>query len=249
MTTHEVGFNQRIRLEWLERAAALAFAGDRTEAKEVLDEVVGSTLSIGSSATRGNKDKAVSILLRVWVSPHIELEPFRDSGLFLFKKLPSSKHLPLHWGMVMATYPFFGVVVENAGRLLNLQSTISTDQVQQRLRELYGERETVFRAVRRTLRCLIDWEVMRDTNKKGVYSANSKYSVDDTDLAAFLLEAVLRSTGSSTFALKAATAHPSLFPFILPNLGAADVERFGRLELYRQGLDEDIVLLKDELRK
>jgi hypothetical protein len=47
LKTHEVGFNQRIRLEWLERAAALATAGDRTEAKEVLDEAVSSTLSIG----------------------------------------------------------------------------------------------------------------------------------------------------------------------------------------------------------
>jgi hypothetical protein len=244
LKTHEVGFNQRIRLEWLERAAALATAGDHTEAKEVLNEAVSSTLSIGSSATRGNKDKAVSILLRIWVRPHTELEPFRDEGLLIFKKLPSSKHLPLHWGMIMATYPFFGAVAENTGRLLHLQGTVSADQVQQRLREVYGERETVFRAVRRTIRCLIDWEVMRDTDKKGVYSANPKRTVDDQELGAFLLEAVLRSTGSATLALEAATIHPSLFPFVLPSLGAADVERLGRLELFRQGLDEDMVVLK-----
>jgi hypothetical protein len=244
LKTHEVGFNQRIRLEWLERAAALATAGDRTEAKEVLDEAVSSTLSIGSSATRGNKDKAVSILLRIWVRPHTELEPFRDEGLLIFKKLPSSKHLPLHWGMIMATYPFFGAVTENTGRLLHLQGTVSADQVQQRLREVYGERETVFRAVRRTLRSLIDWGVLKDTGEKGVYEATPAFDISERGTATWLTEALLRSTGSSTLPLKAVVAHPALFSFSMPSLNTTDIEQSSRLEIFRQSLDEDMVMMK-----
>ena len=55
----------------------------------------------------------------------------------------------VHWCMCMAAYPFFGTVADATGRLLRLQGTAAAAQIQRRLRERLGERETVARAARR----------------------------------------------------------------------------------------------------
>ena len=73
----------------------------------------------------------------------------------------------VHWCMCMAVYPFFGTVADAVGRLLRLQGTAGAAQVQRRLRERFGERETVARAARRILRAYIDWGVLSETDEKG----------------------------------------------------------------------------------
>ena len=75
----------------------------------------------------------------------------------------------VHWCMCMAVYPFFGTVAEATGRLLHLQGTAAAAQVQRRVREQLGERETVSRAARRILRALVDWGVLVETVNKGIY--------------------------------------------------------------------------------
>ena len=72
--------------------------------------------------------------------------------------------------MIMAVYPFWGNVAAHVGRLLRLQETAAAGQVQRRVREQYGERETVSRRVRYVLRSFVDWEVLKETPEKGVYS-------------------------------------------------------------------------------
>ena len=80
----EVGFGQRIQLDWLERTAQLYIAGQtRDEIEESLQALLQDQLSIGSDAKRGNRALTISILLRVWaVVPH-GLESLRDEGLEL----------------------------------------------------------------------------------------------------------------------------------------------------------------------
>ena len=62
----------------------------------------------------------------------------------------------VHWCMCMAACPFFGTAADAAGRLLRLQGTAAAAQIQHRLRERLGERETVARAARRVLMASID---------------------------------------------------------------------------------------------
>ncbi len=241
----EVGFRQRIQLDWLERTAQFYNAGQtRDEIKESLQALLQDRLSIGSDARWGNRAITISILLKVWVVVPHGLESLRDEGLELLKRSPSKEHLVVHWGMVMAVYPFFQALAETVGRLLRLQGTVAASQVQRRMREQFGERSTVERATRRILRCLIDWGVLKETGEKGIYKATPTMFVNDTKLAEWLIEASLIASGSASSTLKAITQNPALFPFATESINIRRLESHSRLELLRQGLDEDVIMLR-----
>ena len=241
----EVGFGQRIQLDWLDRTAYLVISGHtRDEIEESLQALLQDRLSIGSDAKRGNRALTISILLKVWVVVPHGLENLRDEGLELLKRLPSKEHLVVHWSMVMAVYPFFQVLAETVGRLLRLQGTVSASQVQRRMREQFGERSTVERATRRTLRCLIDWGVLKETEEKGIYQATPTMFVNDTRLIEWLIEASLIASGSASGTLRAIIQNPALFPFTTESINIRGLESQSRLELVRQGLDEDVVMLR-----
>ena len=79
----------------------------------------------------------------------------------------------LHWGMVLAVYPFWGEVALRTSRLLRLQGSAAAAHIQRRIREQYGERETVSRAGRRVLRSYGDWGVLKGSGARGVYAARA----------------------------------------------------------------------------
>lgn len=241
----QIGFSQRIRLEWLEHTAGLALAGcTRAQVEAALQNLLRDRLSVGGSAERGNREKAITILLRTWVSVPDRLRPLRDDGLDLLSRLPAPDHLPVHWGMVLAAYPFFGAVAEVVGRLLRLQGTASAAQIQRRVREQLGERATVARAARRILRCFVDWDVLRETGHKGIYQAVPARPLPEERLAVWLIEAALISTGDRQAALRTIAEGPLLFPFSVASIRGVESACSPRLEFFRHGLDEQMVALR-----
>ena len=241
----QVGFSQRIQLDWLERTATLALAGNpKQEIQAELQELLRDQLSVGSEARGSNRDKAVSILLNVWVSVPDELRAFRDDGLEFLRRLPVVDHKAVHWGMTMAAYPFFGMVAQTVGRLLELQGHVVAAQAQRRIKEQLGERETVARAARRVLRCFVDWGVLHETAERGAYQAVPVRPVKDKMLAAWLVEAVLIASGSKIGALNRLSRAPALFPFTISPLNSTVTEANTRLEFFRQGFDEEMVILR-----
>jgi hypothetical protein len=244
-TPMQIGFSQRIQLDWLEQTAALVLAGQtREQIEATLQECLHDKLSVGGTARRGNREKAITILLKIWVSVPPWLQSLRDGGLDHLRRLPHPDHIAIHWGMTMAAYPFFGAVAETVGRLMRLQGTCAAVQIQRRIREHLGERETVARAARRILRCFVDWGVLQETWEKGGYQASPARPVQDKQLAAWLIEAALLAQSTDTSGLQTLLQTPTLFPFRIPRLYAADLEGQGRVEIFRQGLDEDMVTLR-----
>ena len=134
-----IGFSQRIRLDWLEYTTNLALAGNsREEIVAALRERLRDRLSVGREPERGNREKAITILTKVWVAIPSELQVLRDEGLELLQRLPANDRVLVHWCMCMAVYPFFGTVAEATGRLLHLQGTAAAAQVQRRVCEQLG---------------------------------------------------------------------------------------------------------------
>ncbi|MBP8646714.1 MAG: hypothetical protein KBH99_11430 [Syntrophobacteraceae bacterium] len=253
---NRIGFSQRIRLEWLEQTANLILAGnDKAAVNDALQEMLKDKVSVGGNAKGCNRNKVISILRKVWVSPPDELIPLRDEGLY-FLAVQSSSLIPhhlsiaIHWGMVTAAYPFWSGVATQAGRLLRLQGSAAAAHVQRRVREQYGERETVSRAARRVLRSYLDWGVLQETGAKGIYSAGTTLAVEDSLLIAWLIEASLHARANGSAPLRDLLDNPSFFPFrIKPihaeSLGAASP----RLDVIRHGLDDDLVMLKKPTTK
>jgi hypothetical protein len=198
-------------------------------------------LSVGGTARRGNREKAITMLLRIWVAVPRHLRPFRDEGLAHVPRLPVDDRITVHWGMTMAVYPFFGAVAAAVGRLVRWQGTCAAAHVQRRLREQLGERETVARAVRRTLRCFVDCGPLLETGEQGVYQAVPARPVQDKQLVIWLTEAALLASRVQTGVLPALAQAPELFPFYLVSLSVVDLAGHSRLEPWCHGLTEDIV--------
>ena len=244
----QIGFSQRIRLEWFEQTANLILAGnDKTIINDSLQDLLQDKVSVSGNSVRGNREKVITILLKTWLTVPRELEKLRDEGLEILQGLPRKNRIAIHWGMALAVYPFWGAVAANTGRLLRLQGTATAAHVQRRVREQYGERETASRAARRVLRSFIDWRVLNETHDKGVYAQEKQYSIQDPRLIAWLVEASLRARANGSAAIKDLLDSPNIFPFRLAHISAEHVASLSpRLDILRHGLDDDLLMVRNK---
>ena len=249
--TH-IGFSQRIRLEWLAQTANLVLAGnDETSIYNALQDLLNDKLSVGSNARWNNREKAIIILMKIWVRPPYPLRHVHQAGLELLARLPSEYHIAIHWGMTMAVYPFWGAVAAHVGRLLRLQGKVRHAQVRRRIMEQYGQRSTVKDAVRRVLRSMVDWGVLRDAlpghtgRFDGTYVSGLSLEIARVELIAWLVEAFLHAHSENSVAFQTILNSPRLFPFCVHPVPAAHlVAASDRLDVLRHGLDQELLLLR-----
>lgn len=244
----QVGLDRLVRLEWLERTASLVLAGtDAHGIKSALQDDLAGSFRSSTADVRGSLDKTITILQKVWGNPQSEIRPLHTDGLELLARFPPREHTPIHWGMLMAAYPFWSSVATQVGRLLKLQGSAAATQVQRRLREQYGERETVARRARYVLRSYLDWGVLQETGVPGIYRAAPPHVVNDPKLVAWLTEAALWARSNGAAPLRDVLEGPSLFPFQLTPMSAEKLASLApRLEILRHGLDDDLVMLRRE---
>ena len=240
----QVGFSQRVQLDWMRYAADLVAAGNSSaEIGEALQDSLSDKLSVGGRAERGNREKAITIILKIWVRPPPEVQPLRDDGLILLRELPNFERIAVHWGLTMAVYPFWGAVAETTGRLLRLQGTAVAAQVQRRMKEQMGQRETVARAARRVLRSFHDWGVLDEEGTNGIYVGTAPVRIIEPRLTAWLMEAYLLSRRGGRGTPKGIVDSPALFPFAIHAYATSVAAGNPRLEVARHGLDEDLISL------
>jgi hypothetical protein len=147
----------------------------------------------------------------------------------------------------MVAYPFFTMVAESTGRLLRLQGTVVQAQVLRRVWDQIGQRETVTRAAQRVLRSFGDWGVLDYIEEPGIYKAGPLRIIRNPDLAVWLMEASLHAIGQKYVPLHLLRTNPSLFPFFLEGVSTGFIGTQGRLEVLRQGLDEELVGIRSPL--
>jgi len=233
-----VGFDRKIRLDWLDATATLAAEGcPASEIRSRLHELLDDTLA-GTKA----KTNTVTVLVHVWVQVPNGLVPLRDDGLWLLQDRKEREGLPLHWGMCIATYPFFRSVASTTGRLMAVQGTASLSQIMRRVTQRWGERSTVTRAVQRVVRSFVLWGVLREKDDPGVFAPGARVGVRRTDpVGPWLLDAALSDSGKSPRPLSALRNDAALFPFSL-EVKASDLDARRGMEVHRQGMDEELVV-------
>lgn len=240
-----IGFDRKIQLDWLDATAEWAAQGlSAADIRERLEQLLeGKVAGIGPHSARG---KTMTVLLHIWVLVPETLVPLRDDGLALLRDRSGRDRLPLHWGMCMATYPFFRDVAATTGRLLSLQGTTALSQIVRRMAESWGERSTLTRAVQRVVRSFVQWGVLVETGERGIFAPAPKVIVGSSDeIGPWLLEAGISNCGRSARPFRSLVGAVSFFPVRL-NPSLRDVGGNPRLTVYRQGLDEDIVILREE---
>lgn len=235
-----IGFDRKIQLDWLDATAG--WAGQALSAGDIrlhLDRLLEG--KVASGGDRSARDKTRTVLMHIWVDVSSALRPLRNEGLALFQSREALVRLPLHWGMCLATYPFFRDITGTAGRLLELQGTVALSQVTRRVAEIWGERSTVTRATQRVIRSLVLWEVLRETDARGVFAPAPRMTVaGDDGLVVWLVEAALSGSDYQGRPLRSLLSSATFFPFEV-QVSRRDLVKHPRLELHRQGLDEEMV--------
>src|ERR1035437_3398571 len=165
---NDIGFGKKIRACWLESALEQAARGMTfDQAKEALAKEI-STDNTGAEAIR----KILTGLKRVWFTPPDYCRALRDAALDLFRHDNSpATRLLLSWGMAVAAYPFVGDVAETLGRLLKLQGEARRADIERRVREQHGDRAFVSRIGRYNVSSFLDWGVIAEAKRKGIYSS------------------------------------------------------------------------------
>lgn len=240
-----IGYNRTVKLRWLDETVDLLLAGESEAAiSDTLRQRLGDQLSVGSQALRGSREKTITLLLKTWVRVPSRIGGLRDDAIRELGHVRRSERLPFHWGMTMAAYPFWRVVADVTGRLLRLQASASASEVQRRVREMYGERETVSRSARYVLRAFADWGVVVETETKGRYVGPNPMQIDDPPAATWLLEATMFAGETSSTDFRSLANSPALFPFQLTRITSDALTVSRRLEVVRHGVGDDLVLLR-----
>lgn len=244
---HEaIGIKQTIRCEWMQKAANLLLAG--LEAKTIrqeLHEYLSDRKGNGSESERSDQTRAfvVNNLMKIWVSPDPELIPFRDAQLSFLRENPSMA-LAIHWGMISAVYPFWFNVARQTGRLLALQDQVTQTQIINRLKEQYGDRQTVSRYARFVIRSFVAWGALKDSEAKGCYEKAVQVEIAEPDLAILMVESALLATTEAKGALGLLLNSPAFFPFQLPVMTGDFVSRCcDRINVVRYGLDDELLVV------
>lgn len=127
-----------------------------------------------------------------------------------------------------------------------IEQFIQQAQVFNRLKEQYGDRETVSRNARYTVRSFVAWGVLKDTNTKGCYEKAVPIVITDLDLAVLVYESALLASSEAKSALGLLINNPAFFPFHLPAMTGDFVsQRSKRIDVIRYGLDDELLKLKE----
>ncbi|MFC1856171.1 hypothetical protein ACFL2A_06490 [Thermodesulfobacteriota bacterium] len=152
--------------------------------------------------------------------------------------------IAVHWGMISAVYPFWFNIARLTGRLLGLQSQVTQVQIINRLKEQYGDRQTVSRYARFVIRSFVAWGVLRDSNGKGCYEKAVPVIISDNSIAILMIESALHASPEGKVALNLMINNPAFFPFHIPVMtGDFIAQNNDRINVVRYGLDDELIKL------
>jgi hypothetical protein len=162
-----IGFRRNIYRSWLDAAAMLATeSDDSAQLRTQLDPVVAARIE-GKESRR----MALDILGKVWgTSPETNLL-LRHEALKLWQLSKSEdEHLWLHYGMILAQYPFFRLSVTTIGRISQYTDAISSKDLKSRLSAELGQLGSLNRATERIIFSLRDWNILVPAAKQFTYT-------------------------------------------------------------------------------
>ena len=245
---HEnIGIKQALLLEWMQKTTHLMMAGlDVKTIRQELHLFLADRKIKGSDRECSEQTRtfAVNNLMKTWVSPEPDLIPFRDASLTFLQEHPSMM-MAVHWAMISATYPFWFNVARQTGRLLALQDKVTQAQIIYRLKEQYGDRQTISRYAKYIIRSFVAWGVLKDSATKGCYEKSAPVSVADVNMTILMLESALLAVPDGKGELVSFLNHPAFFPFKLPIITGITVSQWSeRIEVMRFGLDDELLKLK-----
>lgn len=241
----KVGIQRELHIDWFDQAARLYAMGfTKSAARQEIYSYLDSAPGFDSPPSLQTKTYVANALVKSWIAPDQDLIALRNCAFQILQEYPTAR-LAVHWCLLGAAYPFWFAVASVMGRLLNLQDQVTQAQVVSRLKEKFGDRQTISRRARYVIRSFVAWGVLKDSDVKGCYEKSAPVIIAEQNLALLMLEAALHAVPDGKGALGLLLNNPAFFPFQLPVMtGDFIAQRTDRIDVVRYGLDDELLKLK-----
>jgi len=235
-----VGFDRYVEKDWMDQSAKLVIAENNpNDINEKLDEYL-QTFIAGETSRRKTKN----ILTATWAKSRSADLAYKKQAAQLFVKADKQERLLIHYGMSIATYPFFMGLSKILGRLFKLQDEVTNAEFYRRVIETVGDRDSIKRAAARYLQSLIEWGVLEQSSKGAVKPA-LKVKVAGSDVITWLYTSILFSSDRDRLSIDDITSDPCWFPFEITH-GDFNINESEIIEVVHQGVGNTLVALKSK---
>ncbi|WP_147431784.1 hypothetical protein [Mesotoga sp. H07pep.5.4] len=237
-----LGFDRQIKKEWLDVTIELLFEGKNAQHIREMQERFMALDLPGKDARR----KTRLVISRMWLDNNTKLIPLRKRALEILKENPEIDTRVFHWGMSIATYPFFRDIATIIGKLIALQGNFKVSQVHDRIGKIWGGRSTLTRACSRVIQTMIMWEIIESTKESKSYNAVQKLrvAVRRKQVAQWLIYSLLLSRENGSVPVEEIGRSPELFPFSI-EIGVDALLFSNGIKLSHRGIKTDFISLKE----
>lgn len=197
----KLGFKKDIRLEWMNHSLYLTLQGlSEREIRNELGKYLSSQLTeAGRPFTKGSIN-LIKPLLAIWFKENPINKDFRDALIHEAASCDSSKWLPLHWALMTVEYPLWYSVANQFGRLFSLQDIVKPSQIYSRIKEVYGDSETVSRNTRYIIATMSQWKlIVKNNEQNGLYKKPFELNVSNMVFALMYESIVIVNKGNIDF--------------------------------------------------
>jgi len=224
-----IGLSRTVRLDWLDAAAALCMENrPPAEIRQQLDKLV-------EPAQPGPVERAriVDTLVRIWVKAGPGL---KANAIALYPHLFSREdRLWLHYGMILAQFPFFRLCVVTLGQISRTEDTVNRKMIKDRVAAEMGNLGSIERAIERLFKTWVDWGILAPAGNNLSFKIFT-HSIPASTLAVekWLLSCALCAHPADAIPFADLVALPELFPFRF-SISVDDLRQDERFEVQRQG--------------
>jgi hypothetical protein len=171
------------------------------------------------------ENKTRKVLTRVWVVPPIKAKAMIRWGLEHQHEVTDRR--ALHFGALLATFPFFGSIAAAVGRQIHLDGVADRKSLRAFARSTFGEREFIDAGASKSLATMRNLGVL-DGTRDGPYRIDRRRSVPDSFSSWYLhalaltrqTESVNVAELSRAFELMALDIEPAASPYPMLDLHA-----------------------------
>ena len=201
-----IGLSRNLKLQWLNKVVELVLEGlPAPEIKEQLNEYL--KFEIVSAI---NVRKTREILMNIWVYDNDYSGKIRETALELIRNYPECS-VPIHWCMILATYPVFADMCKLIGKMTEFQDEITLAQLKQKLFDEWGERTTLFHSIDKLVSTLKELDVMV-CDKPGKYHVKL-HRVSNSKISTFLVYVMMLVDDCGYYIITDINYSTYLFPF------------------------------------
>ena len=233
-----IGFNRNIKLVWLDTTAAFCTdTSDNAEIRTRLEPIIRQDIS---SPT--NIRKSIDILINIWLKSAETVPELRTIALKNFQETTyPGDRLWLHYGMTLATYPFFYNVVSIIGRTSRYEEIVSTADVRQQVYAEMGELGSIREAVSRVINSLQDWGILLESPKRNVYVPQRRaFTASNKEIETWLLACASYAAPGEEMPVPDLLNLSALFPFQLSVI-ISDLRQSTAFKISRQGMGLNMI--------